>query len=88
LLGTEDGIALDGDMLSVGRQSRNVGRARSGKLLPCAVLDRSGGSAATEQRVAAARKLNIQWIDGSGTDWLQRVRVWLLEMRAKLDVAA
>jgi hypothetical protein len=88
LLGTEDGIALDGDMLSVGRQSRNVGRARSGKLLPCAVLDRSGGSAKTDQRVAAARKLNIHWIDGSGADWLQRVRVWLLEMGAKLDAAA
>ena len=88
LLGTDDGIALDGDMLSVGRQTRNVGRARSGKLLPCAVLDRSGGSAGTDQRVSAARKLNIHWIDGSAADWPQRVRIWLQEMRAKLDAAA
>ena len=88
LLGTEDGFALDGDMLSVGRQTRNVGRARSGKLLPCAVLDRSGGSTATEQRIAAARRLNIGWIDGSVADWTQRVRQWLQDMRTKLDAAA
>ena len=88
LLGTDDGIALDGDMLSVGRQSRNVGRAQSGKLLPCAVLDRSGGSTATSQRKSAARKLNIEWIDGSSEGWQQRLRGWLQDMRTKLDTAA
>jgi MTH538 TIR-like domain (DUF1863) len=88
LLGTKDGFALDGDMLSVGRQTRNLARARSEKLLPCAVLDKSGGSIATEQRLAAARKMNIGWIDGLAPDWQDRLRLWLQGMRSKLDAVA
>jgi hypothetical protein len=87
LLATRDGYKLDGDMLSVGRQARSLARDRTKKLLPCAVMDKSGGSVATAERLAQARRLNLDWIHDS-SDWLQKLRAWLQEMRTKLDAVA
>jgi hypothetical protein len=87
LLATKDGYKLDGDMLSVGRQARSLVRDRTKKLLPCAILDKSGGSVATAERIAQARRLNLGWIPDS-PDWLQKLRAWLQEMRTKLDAVA
>jgi len=84
LLGTKDGFALDGDMLRVGRQRRNLARDRSERLLPCAVLDKSGGSVATEPRLSNARKMDIDWIDGRDSGWPQQLRSWLQESGRRL----
>ena len=63
LLGADDGRALDADLAQIGRQERQLARARSGRLLPCAVLYTAGPVIATPRRKAAARALNIDWID-------------------------
>jgi hypothetical protein len=83
LLGTDDGVALDGDMLTVGRQSRHLARALSGKLLPCAVLARGAASVRSEQRLALARKLAIDWIDAV-PEAPPPVRDWLASATTKL----
>jgi hypothetical protein len=86
LLATEDGYAIDGDMLSVGRQSRQLARARSGKLLPCAVLATGADSIGTEQRLALARKLSIGWIPAPAAG-PPAVHDWLLKATERLDAA-
>ena len=83
LLGNEDGHALDGDMLTVGRQSRHLARAVSGKLLPCAVLATGSASIGTEQRLGLARKLGIDWINVAA-EGPQGVRDWLRKATARL----
>jgi len=85
LLGNGDGYALDGDMLIVGRQSRNLARQLSGKLLPCAVLATGNPSIRTEQRLELARKLGIGWIDVA-SEGASAVRDWLKKATARLDV--
>jgi len=72
LLGTEDGQALDADIVVVGRQDRESARARSDRLLPCAVLNTNGQGIATTKRKAMAHKLRIDWIDTIG-----QVQSWL-----------
>lgn len=86
LLGTADGYALDGDMLTVGRQSRQLARALSGKLLPCAVLSRAANDIRTEQRLALARRLAIDWIDAA-PDAPPPIRDWLTNATGKLETA-
>ena len=69
LLGADDGRALDADLVVVGRQDRQLARARSQRLLPCAVLDTAGPVIATLRRKAMARALDIDWIDTTQVIW-------------------
>ena len=82
LLGTDDGRALDADLVVVGRQDRHSARARSERLLPCAVLDTVGPEIATRERMAAAHGLGIQWIDTTKDVWDTELRGWLVEASA------
>lgn len=82
LLGTEDGRALDADLVVVGRRDRHSARDRSERLLPCAVLDTVGPDIATPERLAAARGLGIHWIDTTKNIWSDELRGWLVEASA------
>lgn len=77
LLGTDDGRALDADLLAVGRYDRQSARARSQRLLPCGVLDTAGPAVATAVRKATARSLQADWLDGTQPPWTPRVQQWL-----------
>jgi hypothetical protein len=79
LVGTEDGRALDADLVVIGRQDRHAARALSEKLLPCAVLNTDGAEIATRRRKDLARALDIEWIDTIGDIWPSRVKSWLIE---------
>lgn len=79
LLGTEDGRALDADLVVVGRQDRHSARARCERLLPCAVIDTVGHEIATPERRAAAQGLGIHWIDATKDIWTAQLRRWLVE---------
>lgn len=78
LLGTDDGRALDVDMVAVGRHDRHSARARSKRLLPCGVLDTVGEPIATAVRKATARNLQAEWLDGTCEPWIPRVQQWLV----------
>jgi hypothetical protein len=82
LVGAEDGRALDADLVVVGRQDRHLARARSERLLPCAVLDTAGPLIATPRRKAMARALDIDWIDTTQVIWTPEVGSWLIEASA------
>ncbi|HTT14077.1 MAG TPA: toll/interleukin-1 receptor domain-containing protein [Burkholderiaceae bacterium] len=78
LVGTEDGLALDADLVVVGRHDRQSARARSHRLLPCGVLDTDdGGKLATPIRCASARNVQADWLDGKREPWAPQVREWL-----------
>jgi len=77
LLGTEDGRALDADLVVVGRRDRHSARDRSDRLLPCAVLNTDGQETATPRRKQVARALGIRWIDTASQAWTSAVKGWL-----------
>ena len=77
LLGTENGRALDADMVVVGRQDRHSARALANRLLPCGLLDTVGASIATPQRKIAAKALQVDWIDTTREPWTDEVQRWL-----------
>ncbi len=85
LLGTEDGRALDADLIVVGRHDRQSARARSGRLLPCAVLNMAGHEISTPRRKTMARALDIGWIDTTDQIWPNNVRSWLAEASAVME---
>jgi hypothetical protein len=87
LLGADDGWALDADLVVVGRQERQLARARSERLLPCAVLDTAGKAIATPRRIATARALDIGWIDTTEGMWTPKVGSWLVEASAAVEPA-
>ena len=74
---TEDGRALDADLLAIGRYDRQAARARSHRLLPCGVLDTVGPPVATSIRRATARNLQADWLDGTQPPWTPAVQHWL-----------
>ena len=76
LLAPQDGLALDADLLAVGRTDRNSAKARSRRMLPGAVLDVTG-SVRTTQRRQTARGLQVDWIDGTATPLVPAVKTWL-----------
>jgi hypothetical protein len=82
LLATEDGRALDADLVTVGRQARYSARARTERLLPCAVLDIAGAAIGSPKRKAAAHALGIDWIDATREVWPDELRGWLSEAEA------
>jgi hypothetical protein len=77
LLGTQDGRALDADLVVVGRKDRQSARSRTEKLLPCAVLDTAGLATTIPKHKATARTLGIEWIDAVGGPWPNEVKRWL-----------
>lgn len=77
LLGTEDGRALDADLVVVGTQDRNSARARANHLLPCGLLDIAGAAIGTEMRKRTARIVQADWIDGTQAPWTPKVQAWL-----------
>ncbi len=87
LLGADDGWALDADLVVVGRLDRQLARARSERLLPCAVLDTAGPVIATPRRKATARALDIGWIDTTREMWTPDVSSWLIEAGAAVERA-
>ncbi|QTF94213.1 TIR domain-containing protein [Halomonas sp. BM-2019] len=87
LLGTEDGLALDLDLVVVGKHDRQSARARSNRLLPCGLLDTVGEPIATPVRRANARNVQADWLDGTRDPWTPEVRRWLGEKSALLEPA-
>lgn len=83
LLGTDDGRALDADLVTVGRLDRQSARARSQRLLPCGVLDTVGAPVATAVRKASARIVQADWLDGTHPPWTPQVRQWLADKGAE-----
>jgi hypothetical protein len=84
LLGA-DGRSLDADLVVVGHHDRRLARARSQRLLPCAVLDTAGPVIATLRRKAMARALAIDWIDTTQLTWTPDVGSWLVEASAAVE---
>lgn len=83
LIGTDDGRALDADLVVVGKHDRQSARARSNRLLPCGLLDTVGASVATPVRKATARNLQADWLDATRAPWTPLVRQWLLAASTK-----
>lgn len=77
LMSMPDGRAVDADLVVVGRHDRDSARAASNQPLPCALLDSTGAPIATPRRRAAARNLNIEWIDATADPWTPKVQTWL-----------
>jgi hypothetical protein len=77
LVATEDGAAADQDLVAIGRQDRNSARARSQRLIPCALLDTAGLAVTTPRRPISAKSLSVQWIDARNTPWTPEIRTWL-----------
>jgi hypothetical protein len=71
LLSTGPSVELDIDLAAIGRKDRETARERSGKLLPCAVLDTAG------QTIEAADSLAIEHLDGRTTGWEMAIARWL-----------
>ena len=85
LLGTEDGRALDADLVVVGKHDRQSARARSNRLLPCGLLDTVGPAIATPVRKATARIVQADWIDGTQPQWAPKVQRWLVGKSAQAE---
>jgi hypothetical protein len=87
LLGSEDGRAVDADLVVVGRQDRHSARALSNRLLPCALVNRAGPVLATPQRKDNARKLQVDWIEGASEPWVPELQHWLANKGTSLRSA-
>jgi hypothetical protein len=79
ILGTQDGRAVDSDMVVIGRSYRNWAIAERHAPLPCAVFDTVGPALQEERRRRNAKNLGISWIDGTQPDWANRLLGWLRE---------
>lgn len=79
ILGTEDGRAVDSDMVVVGRSYRNWAISKRDSPLPCAVFDIVGLPLKEERRLRNAQNMGIAWIDGTQADWSHQLRDWLRE---------
>lgn len=77
LVGSNDGRAIDEDLVVVGKHDRHSARARAHRLLPCALLDTSGHLIATEVRRNTARAVHADWLDATVNPTGDVVRHWL-----------
>ncbi|CRI57073.1 toll/interleukin-1 receptor domain-containing protein [Pseudomonas sp. CCOS 191] len=84
ILGSEDGRALDSDLVVLGKHDRQSARARCNRLLPCGLIDTVGATIATPVRKASARVLQADWLDGTQITWPQDVKRWLDQKSALL----
>lgn len=87
LLGTDDGRALDADLVVVGKHDRQSARARSNRLLPCGLLDTAGAAVATPVRRATARIMQTDWLDGTQNPWTAEVQRWLNQKAQRAGAA-
>jgi len=87
LLGSADGRAVDADLVAIGRQERQLARARSSRFLPCALLDTVGEPIASDRRRLAARKMQVDWLDRRTEEWVPSVRSWLTQKSKELEGA-
>jgi hypothetical protein len=78
LIGTKQNELLSGDILSIGRHSRQAAISRSQKPLPCAVFDLLGPENRSPRRVINARHYGIEWIDRTVESWPDQMRRWLV----------
>lgn len=83
LVGTEDGRALDADLVVVGKHDRQSARARSNNLLPCGLLDTVGAPIATAVRKTTARIVQADWLDATRPEWPAEIGPWLLAKSAQ-----
>jgi hypothetical protein len=81
LLGTEDGPAIDTDIIVIGRNFRNLAVVNRA-FLPCAVLNMVGDPLKTERRVRNVRNVRMGWIDSTINDWPLRVAETLAKLEA------
>lgn len=84
LVGSANGLAMDADMVVVGRQDRESAKALSNRLLPCALLDTVGPAVKTRQRLTMARNLRVDWIDSTQQPWAPDLREWLVQKSDQL----
>ncbi|NML15013.1 molecular chaperone Tir [Azohydromonas caseinilytica] len=83
LLGTQDGYALDDDMLAIGKHDRESARARYARSLPCAWLDTVGPPILNPRRLTNARILRSDWLDGREQPAHVVVKQWLADKAAQ-----
>ena len=83
LVGSEDGRAVDADLLVVGKHDRQSARARSNRWLPCALLDTAGAAVATPVRRNTARIVQADWLDATHDPLVPIVQRWLVEKAAR-----
>jgi hypothetical protein len=79
ILGTDNGPIIDSDMVVIGRQYRQYAVDKRESSLPCAVFDTVGSTLQQERRLLNAKNLGIEWIDGTKSNWSDRVMDWLKE---------
>jgi hypothetical protein len=79
LVGTDDGAAVDADLVVVGRGDRQLARARYQRYVPCGLVDTAGAPIATDARRRTARALQVDWIDGTRPPWPSDVQAWLAQ---------
>jgi hypothetical protein len=87
LLGTEDGPAIDTDIIVIGRHFRNLAAAAK-PFMPCAVLNAAGEPLRTSRRLRNTKNLRMGWIDSTIDDWPVQVRSWLLDVTAQIELVA
>lgn len=84
-------VATDPDtfghtLLAVGRDDRRLVQARTGRSMPCAVLDSAGLS--NERRLRNAKNLGVAWIDRASPFWMDAVRSWLEASARRIEATA
>jgi hypothetical protein len=85
LVGGAEEKHIGRDMAAVGRHSRHLAKARSDKLLPCAVYDAIGSAKRSEVTRRTARQLGIEWIDAAPEGgWIHVMQTWLRQASEQL----
>ena len=79
LVGSQEGRAIDADLIVVGKHDRQSARARSQRWLPCALLDIAGAKVATPVRRNTARIVQADWLDATQDPVAPLVQRWLAE---------
>ncbi len=82
LVGSQDGRAIDADLIVVGKHDRHSARARSNRWLPCALLDTAGPPVATPVRRNTARIVQADWLDATHDAVAPLVQRWLVDKAA------
>jgi hypothetical protein len=77
LVGSQNGRAVDEDLIVVGRNDRDSARALGRRPLPSALLDLSNGEIAIPRRTQIARMLCVDWLDCQQLPWTRKVQDWL-----------
>lgn len=87
LLGTANEVALDADLVVIGKHDRQSARSRSNRLLPCGLLNTVGTAIVTPVRQASARHVQADWIDGTQENWTSQIRQWLVDKSPQIGAS-